>query len=194
MTWPTERYALDDRFLRAKIAQIVADNHIQVVVETGIAAGRSAVEFCKIAPRYIGIDNDPECIYQGSDRLEAAGLTNWTLHLGDSTSWLPKIMRDLPADRTLFFLDAHAPGAYWPCFDEIAAVPCGQGILAFHDFRVPGKDFGVDDYTIDGVIHDFNYELIRGALTAWSPTHRMEYMQESDPASSYRGVGFAYPS
>ena len=197
MTWPTERYALDDHFLRDRIAAIVNDNHIEIVVETGIAAGRSAVEFCKIAPRYIGVDIDPQCIDETAKLLAASGLKNWQLNQGDSAEVLPMLLDYLPADRTLFFLDAHGypdPHAPWPCRDEIRAIPRGQGILAFHDFRVPGKDFGVDGYMVDGQVRDFNYDLIRDALTEWSPTHRMEYMQESDPDSSYRGVGFAFPS
>jgi predicted O-methyltransferase YrrM len=195
--WTHTGYALDDRFLRARIADIVAERGIEVIVETGIAAGRSALEFCKIAPRYVGVEINPACLEQTRELLTANNPpADWWLFQGDSATALRDIMPSLPAARTLFFLDAHNfpdSNAYWPCRDEIAAIPRGQGVLAFHDFRVPGRDFGVDGYMVDGQVRDFDYGLIREALTEWSPTHRMEYMQESDTDSSYRGVGFAYP-
>jgi predicted O-methyltransferase YrrM len=195
--WTHPGYALDDRFLRARIADIVAERGIEVIVETGIAAGRSALEFCRIAPRYVGIEINPACLEQTRELLAAeAGEADWQLCQGDSPQMLRDIMPTLPVARTLFFLDAHNfpdSSARWPCRDEIAAIPRGQGVLAFHDFRVPGRDFGVDGYMVDGQVRDFDYDLIRDALTEWSPTHRIEYMQESDPDSSYRGAAFAYP-
>jgi SAM-dependent methyltransferase len=196
-TWPVDGYALDDSFLRARLVEIIAEREIDTVVETGLGGGRSAREFCKIVRYYVGVDIDEERVVETQELLEAAGLNNYELHVGNAPDVLREIMPRLRPANTLFFLDAHVnfpesgdDPLYWPLPDEIKAIP--TGVLAFHDFRVPGKDFGVDGYVVDGVVRDFNYELVKPYLDAWSPSHRIEYMDQA--SGSYRGVGFAYPS
>jgi hypothetical protein len=193
----TDPHALDDHFLRDRIFQIIGERGIQVIVETGIWKGDSARWFCNMAPRYVGIDANPQCIEWTNATLNRGGRGNFQLFLGDSPQVLRRIMVDLPVEHTFFFLDAHCyphPGAPWPLPNEVRAIPRGKGVLCFHDFRVPGKDFGVDIYTVDGVEREFNYDLVKDVLTEWSPGHRVEYMQEADPESSYRGAAFIYSS
>lgn len=203
-------YALDDHFLRDRMAQVIVEQNIQVVVETGIANGDSSLEFCRMAPRYVGIDIDPDRISVATQTLQQGGVNNWDLICGDSAASLRDLvlLGKLPPE-TLYFLDAHNfhrdptwPKPTWPMPEEIRAIPPGQGVICLHDFSVPGKDFGVDGYWIDDgsgvpgnrILKPFDYDLIRPYLTEWSATHRLEYMQESDPASSYRGAAFVYPS
>jgi predicted O-methyltransferase YrrM len=192
------RYALDDHFLRDRIREVIAERGISVVVETGIAFGGSALEFCRMAPLYIGIDADPARILQTRATLDQGGIdkTMHELFQGNSPDMLRLAMPDLPVDKTLFFLDAHnwPDDSYWPLPDEVRAIPKGQGVLVFHDFHVPGKNFGVDTYKVNGVMRAFDYDLVKPVLDEWSPTHRVEYMQEADPNSSYRGAAFIYPS
>jgi hypothetical protein len=190
------RYALDDHFLHDRLKAVVSEQNIEVVVETGIADGNSSREFCKMVPRYIGIDIDPSRIIQVNGVLTQSAANKWELLQGNSPDVLRQIMPILPAAQTLFFLDAHNhPAApVWPLPEEIRAIPPGEGVLVLHDFRVPGKDFGVDGYMVDGVMRDFNYDLIRDVLAEWSASHRIEYATDSDPQSSYRGWGLVYPS
>jgi predicted O-methyltransferase YrrM len=190
-------YALDDHFLLSRMQQIFLENNITTVVETGTADGDSAVRFCQCVQNYIGIEIDPVKIKQTQTLLDANNLTNYRLLFGDSSEILKDVVPTVDAAHTFFFLDAHnfSGNTAWPFFSEVRALVPGKGIIGLHDFRVPGKPFGVDDYTLnDGVVKEFNYDLIKNVLTEWSPLHRIEYMQESDPASSYRGAAFVYPN
>lgn len=189
-------HALDDHFLLERMRQVVAERGIEVIVETGIAEGNSALKFCSLAPRYYGIDIDPMRVEQTRQTLTQGGATNdWEILLGNSPDVLRLLVPSLTADKTLFFLDAHNfPGnTRWPLPDEVRALPRGQGVMCFHDFHVPGRDFGVDGYTLEDGRHlPFDYDLVRDVLTEWSPTHRLEYMTQA--SGSYRGAAFVYPS
>lgn len=187
-------HALDDVFLLERLKQVIAERNIQYVVETGLAAGYSTLKFCQMGLHVIGIDIDPAAIEATLATLEQSGVTNFQLHTSNSAELLPFIIPPQP-DKTLFFLDAHNGGGgvgYWPLPDEINAIPRSQGVLVFHDIKVPGKDFGYDFYFHDGRAQEFEYALVKDVLTAWSPNHRVEYMDQA--SGSYRGVVIVYPS
>lgn len=196
------RYALDDAFIKARVLQIIKEQKIEVVIETGLAEGWSTLEFCKMVPFVIGIDIRPESVRTTETRLKGAGLSNYRLITGSSDSILSGLREEFPShmhENTLYFLDAHCNGpiycdGYWPLPAEIHAIPKGKGILVFHDFKTPGKDFGYDRYDFNGQVVDFDYDVVKPMLDAWSPTHRVEYMNHIDRNSSYRGVGFIFPS
>lgn len=187
-------HALDDVFFLERLKQVIAERNIQYVVETGLAGGYSTLKFCQLGLHVIGIDIDPAAIEATDKTLIDAGIsTDYELHLGNSGEILTKLNLP-PAEQTLFFLDAHNGGGgvgYWPLPDEINAVPRGQGILVFHDIKVPGKDFGYDLYFHEGKAQEFEYALVKDVLTAWSPNHRVEYMDKA--SGSYRGVAIVYP-
>ncbi len=143
------------------------------------------------------MDIDHDWIEKAGKNLTDGGTSNWKLMQGNSPDLLKSIMDRIPVDKTLFFMDAHLGGGgvgYWPMPDEIRTIPHGKGIFVFHDIKVPGKDFGFDWYFHEGKAHEFTYELVKDVLTDWSPTHRIEYMNEADRNSSYRGVAIVYPS
>jgi hypothetical protein len=188
---PGPNYALNDTFLRERVHSVIAEQNIEVVVETGLNDGQSTLEFCRMAPFVFGVDNDPRCVETTCQRLVGAGVSNYELLTGHSPDMLRALLPRLP-DKTLYMLDAH-----WECvspiFDEIQAVRKNTGVLLFHDIRVPGKDFGYDGVLLKtGEIKDLEYELIQADLTAWSPNHRVEFMQEAN--GCYRGAAFVYPS
>ena len=57
-----------------------------------------------------------------------------------------------------------------------------------HDARVPGcPNLGVDSYGGQ----ELSYEYLQEQLTAWSPTHRLEYNDDSAEGSR-RGVMMVY--
>ena len=66
-------HALDDDFLLERIRQVVQERSIETIVETGIAEGNSALKFCSLAPKYVGIDIDPLRIEQTRQNLTAGG-------------------------------------------------------------------------------------------------------------------------
>lgn len=188
------KFALDDVYLRERLHQVVKENAIEYIVETGLNEGRSTLRFCGMAKRVIGIDIDPWCIDETSKRLSEHGYENFELLTGHSPDMLRMIFNmrpTFPTEHTLFFLDAHW-GEPWPLPDEIRAIPKGKGILVFHDIKVPGHDFGFDGVMYEGKVCDFTYDLIKDILNEWSPTHQVEYMKVA--SGSYRGAAIIYPS
>ena len=179
-------YALDDHFLRARMEAIVRERSIEVVVETGVHAGLSTVAFAQFAPRVVGVEVDPVCCAVARARCADAGVENVEIVQGDSPEVIERIAPTLPADHALWFLDAHW-GPKWPLLDEIAAIPRGAGIIVVHDFRCPGRTDGFDIY--DG--KRCEYEYVAEALTAWSPTHGVEYATEFSGGGV--GTGFIFP-
>jgi predicted O-methyltransferase YrrM len=191
-------HALDDPFLFNRLVEVIAERKIEMVIETGTAHGESSVKFCKIAPHYIGIDICQNFLEETRQNIQQSGIDErkWELYHGASPEVLEDIVPTLDVSKTLFFFDAHdfRGNRHCPLWEEIRAIPKGQGIFVFHDFLVPGKDFGVDHYMVHGAMREFNYELVKDLLMEWSPTHRLEYATQSDPNSSYRGWAIVYPS
>jgi len=185
---PADPCALLDGKLRARLAEIIAARGITAVVETGIDKGGSTILFAGMVPVVIGVDNVQEKVEFARARLNARGIKNVALVCGNS----PDVLRDLvekglDAARTLFFLDAHWQ-AYWPLLDEIRVIPRGQGVLVMHDVHVPGCDLAFDVHSGQ----ELSYEYVRDELAAWSPTHTIEY---NDDTAEYprRGVMFVFP-
>jgi len=178
-------FALDDNFLRARFEQIVRDHAIEVIVETGTHAGLSTVEFAEMVPRVVGIDVDPVCCAVAQARCADAGIDNVEIIRGNSPDVVARLVPTLPADRTLWFLDAHW-GPEWPLLDEIAAIPRGAGVIVIHDFRCPGRHDGFDIYGGKRC----EYEYVAEQLAAWSPSHRVEYATEF--AGGGVGTGFIF--
>lgn len=182
--------ALDDAVLCRRLAAIIQEHGITTVVETGIDWGGSTRFFAQMVPRVIGIDNDPKRIAAFQAEIAEDGLAGIMLLLDNSPHALHALVAECAIDarETLFFLDAHWQ-SYWPLKDEISMIPRGAGILVMHDARVPGcPTLGVDSYGGQ----ELSYEYLKDALTAWSPTHRVEYNDESAQLPR-RGVMVVYP-
>jgi len=179
--------ALLDGKMCQRLTEIIAERGITTVVETGIDRGGSTMLFSTMVPHVIGIDNDPGKIGIVKAALVERGITNvFLIHMDSPTALQARA--ELDASHTLFLLDAHWQ-AYWPLKDEIRAIPRGQGVLVMHDARVPGcPDLGVDAY--DG--QELSYEYLQDVLTEWSPTHVVEY---NDDTAEFprRGVMYVYP-
>jgi len=182
--------ALLDRKLQARLAEIIAERGLTTVVETGIDKGGSTRLFSEMVAQVIAVDNMPERVETLQGVLRDCGIENVRLIYQNSPDALRGLVGNgLDASKTLFFLDAHWQ-KYWPLKDEIRAIPRGQGVLVMHDARVPGcPSLGVDEY--DG--QELSYEYVQGVLTEWSPTHRVEY---NDDTAEWprRGVMVVYPS
>lgn len=187
-------YSLDDPHLVALIQETVADNRVNMIVETGTNVGKSTAILCRMAPRVVSIDVDPDCTRTAEAHLAALGITNCTLVTDHSEVYLRHMAElNLLSSRTLFFIDAHMqPDTQWPLHEEIAALPRGRGILLFHDIKVPDRDFAFSQFVHpDGAMRDFTYESIREVLSAWSPTHSCAYNREA--SGSRVGAMVVYP-
>lgn len=185
-------FALEDRFFRARIEELVADHQIETIVETGLDQGLSAVILAGMVKNYFGVDINPDCVKMTFARMIDAGRRHFILDVGNSADALRALITPDP-DRTLYFLDAHCFGdTDCPIIQEIEAIPRGKGILAFHDIWVPGREHGGFSPLINGVPTRFDLDLIRPALAAWSPGFKVEYLDEYETELA-PGVMFAYP-
>lgn len=184
-------YALEDRFLKARIQQIVAELDIQVIVETGLDKGLSAVELARMVPQYAGIDIQAFCVEATRRRMVAAGLDNFVLHHGNSAEILQNMR---PPGPTLWFLDAHCFGTTdCPIREEIRALPrSAPDVILFHDIWDPRRAHGGFSPLIDGVETRFDINLIAYELSLWSPTYTVEYLLEYETKLA-PGVMFAFP-
>jgi predicted O-methyltransferase YrrM len=205
---------LDDLIMQARFREIVAEYGIKVIVETGTLRGYSTFIFSKMARTVLSVDNNPENLRQATHTLlDSGGCDNVVLVAGNSPNVL-EALRPLLPDETLYFLDAHWQ-SYWPILDEIREIRSGTGVIVIHDFLIPDRpDLGFDTYTkyaglLDGsgemiiqeiVTQPLNYEYVKDALTAWSPTHRVEYNTEAqftegvpDTSPRARGVAYIFP-
>jgi predicted O-methyltransferase YrrM len=171
------------------MAQIIKTHRITTVVETGIDWGGSTRFFAQMCDQVVGVDNDQKRLEAFRAEIVEDGLTGIELLLANSPDGIRTLLADgLDAAHTLFFLDAHWQ-AYWPLKDEIRAIPRRQGVLVMHDARVPGcPNLGVDSYGGE----ELSYEYLKDVLTEWSPTHRVEYNDDSAEGSR-RGVMVVYP-
>lgn len=185
--------ALRDQKLVDWLTQIIAERGITTIVETGLDHGGSTYLFAGMAAKVIGVDNVADRIAGVRAALADEGITNVTLLCMNSPDALTLLNSDaidrIDAEHTLFFLDAHWQ-SYWPLKDEIRAIPKGRGVLVMHDARVPGcPTLGVDEY--EG--QELSYDYLKDVLTAWSPTHRVEY-NDATAEWPHRGVMVVYPS
>ena len=186
-------YALDDHHLCDLLRKIINTHGINLVIETGTNVGLSTVKLCEMGAPVISIDIDPNCTAIARERLLASGVKNYHLVTAESTATLAGLAPAIHVFRTLIFLDAHmGTDTKWPIFDELAAIPKRTGILVLHDIKVPGKDFAYAPFVLpSGEQVDFEYAHLRDALTAWSPTHRLEYNEEA--GGDRVGVAVVYP-
>ena len=180
------KYALQDIYLKEKIAEIIETYNISTIVETGTFEGKSTVEFAQLVPKVYAIELSDKFIKETSDRLKKHNVNNVTLVKANSPDGLRQIMPELDVERTLFFLDAHW-NTYWPILDEIATIERNKGIILIHDFMVPDHpELGYDSYKNQPL----DYAFVKDALDAWSPDHRIEY--NSKAYFEVRGVAFVY--
>lgn len=181
-------HSLQDTVLRHRIAEIVKERGIKVIVETGLDKGLSTIVFSRIAETVVGIDNHVQAVVDARVNLNKAGVSNATTVLSSSPDAL-KALGPLLPDETLYFLDAHWQ-QYWPILDEIRAVRPGIGVIVIHDMKVPDHpELGYDSY--GG--YDLDEGFIRDSLLAWSPTYRVEYNDRAEGVELKRGCGFFFP-
>lgn len=187
----SEPFSLQDIVLRERLRQIVREQGIRCVVETGVDKGLSTVEFSKMADYVFAVDNQMPALQTAYDNLGKAGRflnPNVTLCYGNSPFILWSLQPLLP-DETLYFLDAHWQ-EYWPILDEIRAIRPGTGVIVIHDMVVPDHpELGYDGY--NGCNLDYVY--VKDVVKKWSPTHRVEYNESTEGTAFPRGCGFFFP-
>ncbi len=133
-----------DGLLTRQIAAFHRQHGFRCAVETGTWKGHSTVIMARMFPRIYTLEIDAERFEANKTRLGA--YENVVALQGNS----PKLLVDLVStfEYPLFaFLDAHW-GADWPLREELKILLSVRRpkLIAIHDFKVPGRDFGYDRY------------------------------------------------
>jgi len=180
-----------DTFLWADIERLVKKYAIETIIETGTYLGNTAKKFSTLAD-VITCEVKPESY---DSAVKNIGKNEKVLALlGNSVDVLRKNADKFKDKRVLFFLDAHWYD-YCPLLDELKLIADlkMQPIIVIHDFKVPGKDFGYDQYHGRA----FDYALVELHLRAIYGNHygkegfSYHYNTESD--GPRRGCIFIVP-
>jgi len=183
-----------DSFIKGELVKLVEKFGVKTIVETGTFHGGTTMEFCKIVNKVFTIEIN-ETYYKGAVEVFSKNKLPITAVKGTSPVEMEKIIKGIYTKiekPILFYLDAHWH-KYNPLLDELAVISkfkLNNSLIAIHDFKVPGKNFGFDKFS-DGTEYTFEFikkhvERIYG-LDGYS----YHYNEQADGAN--RGIIFIYP-
>jgi len=144
----------DDILLQNLFAQKVNEHNPDILIETGTLKG--------ITTEYLASFNKPVMTfeinenYYNESKEKLSGLSNVQMYHGDSATVMEKEFDKLQDKLVFAFLDAHWENDFCverelTLFKKLNIKP----IIMIHDFYVPGKDFGYDEYS--GQRYDYEY-------------------------------------
>ena len=140
-----------DIVLQNMVKDIVKNNSIDVIIETGTHVGWSTGFFSDLVPNVITTEISKE--WQDKAKLALNTKTNIEFLLGDSASTLKDALPKLDGKRVLYFLDSHfnndlSLDRELKLIEESKTIP----YIMIHDFKVPNRpDLGYDSW--DGKVY-----------------------------------------
>jgi hypothetical protein len=172
-----------DTFIRAELEALRDKFGLTNCVETGTQYGATTQSFCEMLQTVVSIEADAEFLYVAKERLKT--IDNVRLIEGLSQD----VLRKEIASHALYYLDAHGCEiGGCPLKQELqilAAAKLTNIVIAIHDFRVPEKDFGYDEYDFP-----LSIEEIEPLLHKVFKSPKWHYNTEADGA--YRGIIYIY--
>ena len=158
----TKEFAFNhDSIVQLEVARIIDVFRIKHVIETGTCYGNSTSFFasCGCNTHTIAIDeNNYNVSVQNLKEFE-----NVHCYFGDSKNILPSILKSLPNELTLFYLDAHWEYE-WPLLSEIEIISKfrhNNAIIIIDDFVVPNRNLQYDTYHGKQNDLDMSFEALR---------------------------------
>jgi len=148
-----------DTLLAGRVAKLIKDKNVALVVETGTYHGVTTEMLASIAPRVVTAECNP--LYRDEALIRLKNYLNVDAQLGPS----PDIIQLLQFPRNgqvLFFLDAHW-GYDWPLLDELRQIKLRglKPLILIHDFKVPDHpEFGYDVYGESSCEWDYVRDLV----------------------------------
>lgn len=175
-----------DNHLHDKFVQLIKDNAIEVVIETGTYHGRSTRAFADMGVIVHSVDSNSS--YLAEARNYIGNMPNVMLHHGNSPDFLRVILPTLKDKNVLMFLDAHWEH-HCPLIDELEIIAKSgvKPIIAIHDFKVPDKDFGFDVY------HGQPFEWSWIEPSVKKIYDKFTHYYNTEAAGARRGVVFIEP-
>ncbi len=173
-----------DTIAEERVVQILANQGIRTVVETGTRTGDTTRFFSSYCKNVVTIEVNKVRF----DSLRLEDLDNVKAIQGSSPLIMRRIIPELEKP-LLFYLDAHNY-EYWPLLDELAVIAQAKlkPIIIIHDCKVPDTDLGFDSY--GGQDLEFSY-VKNGLQTIYGKDMRCEY--NSVAMGGRRGILYVFP-
>jgi hypothetical protein len=189
-----------DHHIGSEIRRLVAEHHVQSLIETGMWSAHSTREFRRMVPRRVTtIDTTDEHLIGefGPGALQDLAGRHITMVLGNSNEKLAEVLRaHEPEDHPVFvYLDAHGVGnPLMEELDALAAEPLCRDrcVIAIHDVLVPQKPWGYNWVDWGAGAEPLSYDVIAPKLPAIYPNGYRYHYNES-AAGCQRGIIYIRP-
>lgn len=195
-----------DRFIDQEIGKLIKRFNIQTVIETGCWSGHSTRRFRELLPlagQVITVDSTTEHLTEefGPSAVNDLELLGIKFVLGDSGIELPKLLRKIKYP-LLAYIDAHGGGANGtsvnPLMEELTAIgkeisARDNCVIAIHDVKVPGKEFGYNVGDWGNGVEPISYDLVKPKLTKIYP-NGYGFHHNDQAEGKCRGILYIYPT
>lgn len=179
-----------DTILEEMFRELIYENRIDLVIETGTFRGATARKLATMCPQVVTIESSNE------NFKKASSVNSYPRPIyvfGDSVELLPATIFEFKgSDKTLFFLDAH-----WEANNpllkelEIIALTGLKPFIVIHDFKVPNHpDLGFDSYGGQ----DYEWDWIAESIKRIYGEGGFAVYYNSDATGAKRGVIFIQPA
>jgi hypothetical protein len=172
-----------DHFFKEAVQELVEQNGIKTIVETGTFKGDTTVGFAKMVDSVYTIEINPK--YRDEAMVQLKEHDNIVSLLGNAPEVLDEIIPEVEHP-SIFFLDAHW-GAN-PLLGELATIAKHKirPVIIIHDFKVPDHpELGFDTYPEQGIVYDWDY--VKDAVEKiYGEDYIKAYNEEA--AGSKRGI------
>jgi hypothetical protein len=169
----------NDTFIPVEILKLKKRFGIEVVLETGSQYGASLEWFTKNFKTVFGCEPNKEFY----DIARAKNLPVLEMY---SIDFLANANH---TKSTLIYIDSHWHDTPCPLKDELKLIAelNINPVICIHDFKVPNKDFGYDEYN-----YALEFSEIESLLPAIYPSG-YEYHYNTEANGANRGIIFIYP-
>ena len=179
----------NDSFARDKMKQLITENGIKTVIETGTYLGATTKHFALWCKDVITIEVNQEHYLKARKNLDK---TKVNQYLGSSEKVLDSILEVIDKEGIFFFLDAHW-NVYNPLLDELAVIAKYKikPIIAIHDFKVPHHpELGFDSY--GDIVYEWSWIKPSIEKIYGKDGYSIEYNSEATGAK--RGIIYITPT
>lgn len=180
-----------DEFLATAFKNIIKDNNITTVIETGTYRGYTTKRLAEMVETVYTIEINDEYFFESGQHL--VKLPNVRRALSSSPIYLKTLLNpelSLIKEKLLFFLDAHW-GNVCPLLDELQVIADAKikPVIVIHDFFNPtDPTMGFDAYNGKR----FNFDFIKEKVELiYGQDYSISYNKEAEGAR--RGVIFIQP-
>ncbi len=172
-----------DSFVLEEFKRLKDAFDLKVCVETGTFMGDTTEVLAEIFPEVHTIEINKTYLAQAEAKV--GDKSNVNMHEGSSPEKIKEIIAEGWNPGILFFLDAHWYD-YCPLLDELLAIADKKikPVIAIHDFKVPGKDFGFDSYKGQ----DYDFDWIKPSLDKIYGADGYSYYYNTESEGSMRGI------